>query len=171
MAVPTRHINAPGTYFVTSRTWDSQALLCNERNALAVIETLMDYRATGKYCLHAFAIMPEHIHVLLTPALESSLERTVQLIKGGSSHRIGLLTPRRSPFWQRGFSDHRIRDAEDYFVHVRYIELNPVKRGLVRDAAEYRYSSAYAGFALDPIPQRLKPQVQAAAVGTAKAVP
>jgi REP-associated tyrosine transposase len=171
MAVPTRHINAPGTYFVTSRTWESQALLFNERNVQALIETLMDYKAAGKYELHAFVVMPEHIHVLLTPALESSLERTVQLIKGGSSHRIGLLTPRRSPFWQRGFSDHRIRDAEDYFVHVRYIELNPVKRGLVRDAAEYRYSSAHAGFALDPIPQWLKPQAQAAAVGTAKAVP
>ena len=171
MAVPIRHINAPGTYFVTSRTWDSQASLCNESNALAVIETLMDYRAAEKYCLHAFVIMPEHIHVLLTPALESSLERTVHLIKGGSSHRIGLLTPRRFPFWQRGFSDHRIRDAEDYFVHLRYIEHNPVNRGLVRDAAEYRYSSAHPGFALDPIPQRLKPQVQAAAVGTAKAVP
>jgi putative transposase len=109
MAVPTRHINAPGTYFVTSRTWESQALLFNERNVQALIETLMDYKAAGKYELHAFVVMPEHIHVLLTPALESSLERTVQLIKGGSSHRIGLLTPRRFPFWQRGFSDHRIR--------------------------------------------------------------
>ena len=171
MAVPTRHIHAPGDYFVTSRTWDSQALLCNDRNALAVIETLMDYRAAGKYCLHAFVVMPEHIHVLLTPALGASLERVVQLIKGGSSHRIGLMTPRRFPFWQRGFSDHRIRDAEDYFVHVRYIELNPVKRGLVLDAADYRYSSASAGFALDPIPQRLKPEARAEAFGKAEAVP
>jgi putative transposase len=171
MAVPIRHINAPGSYFVTSRTWDSQALLCNERNMLAVIESLMDFRAAGKYCLHAFVVMPEHIHVLLTPALEASLERVVQLIKGGSSHRIGLIAPRRFPFWQRGFSDHRIRDARDYFVHVRYIELNPVKRGLVRDAAEYRYSSAHAGFTLDPIPQRLKPEPRGAAVGTAEAVP
>jgi putative transposase len=171
VAIPIRHINAPGTYFLTSRTWDSQALLFNERNVQALIETLMDYKVAGKYQLHAFVVMPEHFHVLLTPAVESSLERTVQLVKGGSSHRIGLLAARRFPFWQRGFSDHRIRDAQDYFVHVRYIELNPVKRGLVLDAAEYRYSSANPEFALDPIPQRLKPQVQAAAVGTAKAVP
>jgi len=168
VAVPMRHIHASGTYFVTSRTWESQALLFNEKNALAVIETLLDYRAAGKYQLHAFVIMPEHMHVLLTPALETSLERVVQLVKGGSSHHIGQLAARRFPFWQRGFSDHRIRDAEDYIAHVRYIEINPVKRGLVREAAEYRYSSAHAGFALDPIPERLKAKAQAAAVGTAK---
>jgi putative transposase len=168
MAVPTRFIHALGTYFVTSRTWESQALFFNERNALEFIETLMDYRAEGKYDLHAFVVMPEHIHLLLTPALESSLERAVQLVKGGSSHRLGQLTPRRFPLWQRGFSDHRIRGAEDYIAHVRYIEINPVKRGLVRNAAEYRYSSAHPGFALDPIPPRLKPQVQAAAAGTTK---
>ena len=168
MAVPMRHIRAPGTYFVTSRTWESQALLFNEKNALAVIEALMDYRAAGKYLLHAFVIMPEHIHVLLTPALELSLERVVQLLKGGSSHRIGELTPRRFPVWQRGFSDHRIRDAEDYAARVRYIEINPLKRGLVRNAAEYRYSSAHAGFALDSIPQRLEHQVRAAAASAAK---
>ncbi len=171
MSVPTRHIHAPGTYFITSRTWDSQPLLFNDRNAPAVIDTLMGYRNAGKFFLHAFVIMPEHIHVLLTSALESSLERVVQLIKGGSSHRIGLITPRRFPFWQRGFSDHRIRDVNDYLVHVQYIELNPVKRGLVLDAAEFRYSSARTGIALDPIPQRLKPEALAAVVGKAEAMP
>ena len=171
MSVPTRHIHAPGTYFITSRTWDSQPLLFNDRNAPAVIDTLMGYRNAGKFFLHAFVIMPEHIHVPLTPEWVSSIERVVQLIKGGSSHRIGLITQRRFPFWQRGFSDHRIRDADDYLAHVRYIERNPVKRGLVLDAAEYRYSSAHARFALDPIPQRLKPETLAAVVGKAEAMP
>jgi putative transposase len=171
MAVPTRLIHAPGTYFVTSRTWESQALFINERNAQAFIETLLDYRAAEKYQLHAFVVMPEHIHLLLTPALESSLERAVQLVKGGSSHRIGQMAPRPFPLWQRGFSDHRIRDEEDYVAHVRYLELNPVKRGLLRDAAEYRYSSAHAGFALDPIPQRLKPERFCGGCGMTEVMP
>ena len=171
MAVPRRHIHAPGTYFVSTRAWESHALFLNEANAQAVIEALIGYRDAGHYQLHAFVAMPEHMHVLLTPALEISLERVVQFIKGGSSHRIGLLTARRFPLWQRGYSDHRVRDAEDYAAHVAYIEHNPVKRRLVRDALEYPYSSAHPGFTLDPIPQRLKPGVDCGAIGTVETVP
>ena len=57
----------------------------------------------------------------------------------------------------RGFSDHRIRDVEDYDRHVHYIHLNPVKKHLCVAPPEYRFSSAFPGWELDPIPQWLKP--------------
>jgi putative transposase len=62
------------------------------------------------------------------------------------------------PVWQRGFSDHRIRDVEDCQIHVRYIEHNPVKRGLVELANQYPWSSASGKFQLDQVRQGLKPR-------------
>jgi hypothetical protein len=59
--------------------------------------------------------------------------------------------------WQKGFSDHRIRNAGDYLRHVDYIRQNPVRKKLCERAEEYPYSSAAISFELDPVPQGLKP--------------
>jgi putative transposase len=112
------------------------------------LKTMFGYRRQGKFQLHAFVLMPEHVHLLLTPANDVTLERAVQLIKGGYSHAFGLEF-RGGEVWQRGFTDHRIRDAEDFAKHRDYIHQNPVKRRLVESATEYRYCSAYPGFKLD----------------------
>jgi putative transposase len=119
------------------------------------LETLAHYREKGIYQLHAFVAMPDHIHVLLTPAEDVSLERAVQHIKGGSARRIREELLFRFPVWQRGFSDHRIRDGADYWTHVRYIEQNPVKRRLVAAASEYQWSSAAGRLSVDAMPDML----------------
>ena len=126
------------------------------------VESLAQYRNLGHYALHAFVVMPEHFHVLITPAKEVTLERAVQFIKGGSAHRIREERNMMFPVWQRGFSDHRVRDYGDYEAHVRYIEQNPVKRGLVEFANDYKWSSASRSVEVDDVPQRLKPLVRAA---------
>ena len=96
--------------------------------------------------------MPEHVHLLLTPATDITLERSIQFIKGGYSHALGVELGRKGEVWQRGFTDHRIRDSEDFENHRSYIHENPVKRGLVESASDYRYCSAYPGFKLDSWP-------------------
>jgi putative transposase len=105
--------------------------------------------------LHEFVIMPDHIHVLLTPL--TSVEKAVQFIKGGFSYRAKKELGSNMEIWQKGFSDHRIRDANDYALHVSYIQQNPVKERFCANPNEYPYSSAYSGFVLDPAPQGLKP--------------
>jgi putative transposase len=82
--------------------------------------------------------MPDHIHLLLTPQA-ITIERAVGLIKGGFSHRIGS----KLPVWQRGFTDHRIRDAKEFEIRRDYIHLNPVRAGMVESWELYPYSSAY----------------------------
>ena len=112
------------------------------------LKILYGYRRQGKFLVHAFVLMPEHVHLLLTPANDVTLERAIQLIKGGYSHAFGLEF-RGGEVWQRGFTDHRVRDAEDFQAHREYIHQNPVKRRLVETALEYRYCSAFPGFKLD----------------------
>src|SRR5438552_10901020 len=113
--------------------------------------------------------MPEHFHVLITPS--SSLEKAVQLIKGGFSYRVKKDLGSNAEIWQKGFSDHRIRDAADYDSHIIYIHQNPVERGLVSRADQWLYSSCARIPELDSIPQGLKPNSLAAASGAAEAAP
>ncbi len=100
--------------------------------------------------------MPEHVHLLFTPAHNVTLEHAVQLIKGGYSHEFGITFGKHKEVWQRGFTDHRIRDARDFEAHVEYIHQNPVKRGLVEKPSDYRYCSAFPGFKLDSWPSAAK---------------
>ena len=77
--------------------------------------------------------MPDHFHLLITPAVP--LERSVQFVKGGFSHRVKKELGSGAEVWRRGFSDHRIRDAEDFERHGEYVRMNPVRARLVGDAA------------------------------------
>ena len=156
------------TYFVTSDTWERRALFRAETWARLFFKNLLHYRGES-YLLHEFVLMPDHFHLLVTPA--GALERAVQLIKGGFSHRVKQELGSNAEIWRRGFADHRIRDWDDYDRHLHYIHLNPVKKHLCTSAGEYRYSSAYPGWKLDPIPQGLKPHFYLDAIGTAEAVP
>jgi len=159
MSIPHRHHHGiPGTYFVTSRTWQSRALFAKETYCAVFIECLLHYRQEGAYALHAFVVMADHFHVLLTPSQDKSLERVVQFIKGGSARRLALEFGLRFPVWQRGFSDHHIRDTADFNIHLQYIWDNPVRKKLVSRANEFRASSLSGTFPVDEPPQGLKPQ-------------
>ena len=136
MATPARTAR-PGTFFITTATYNRRRLFQVEANALLLIETLHHYSKQGNYKLHAFVVMPDHIHLLLTPET-IALERAVGLIKGGFSHRIES----KLPVWQRGFTDHRIRDEQDFATRLNYIHTNPVTARLSKNPASYPYSSA-----------------------------
>jgi putative transposase len=157
MAAPKRHGSVPGTYFVTSRTWEGRAIFKTEPPCEIFTESLFHYRDEGAYKLHEFVLMPDHFHVLLTLGDDITLECTVQFIKGGSAKRIREALLFRFPVWQRGFSDHRIRDAADYNVRLHYVAQNPVKKHLATGPSEYRWSSASGAFQMDEWPQGLKP--------------
>jgi putative transposase len=148
---PTRAVSPPGTYFVTSTTWQRRSLFVAEPMARLFLKTLYSYRRQGKLQLHAFVLMPEHFHLLLTP-VGIPLERTMQFIKGGYSHAVKDQLRSPMEIWERGFTDHRIRDAEDFVHHRIYIHQNPVERKLVAEASQFRYCSAFPGFKLDPWP-------------------
>jgi putative transposase len=137
MAIPTR-TSRPGTFFVTTTTHDRRRLFQATKNAELFLETLQHYRVLGHYKLHAFVVMPDHVHLILTPQ-GITLERAVGLIKGGFSHRLAS----SFPVWQRGFTDHRIRDAGDMEARRTYLHLNPVRGKLVEAAELYPYSSVY----------------------------
>jgi putative transposase len=154
MSTP-KHRTAPGTsYFVTIKCWQSRAVFQVSENAEILIETLFHYRDRKDYALHEFVVTPDHLHLLLTPSTTSSLEKAIQLIKGGSSHRIHKVRNPNMEIWQVGFYDWTIRDRNDWQAKVEYIHDNPVRAKLVQKPEDWPYSSANEKFSLDPIPDK-----------------
>ena len=155
MAAPRRGNTGSSCYFITGSTFQKRNILQSDRLAGLFHDVLLNYRARGKYLLHEFVVMPDHFHLLISP--RESLERAMQLIKGGFSfwakRELGLT----HEIWQPSFYDRRVRDAEEYFAFREYIRQNAPKRGLGVRAEDYRYSSAWPGLVLDEAPQRLKP--------------
>ena len=144
-------------FFITTVTAQRKPLFRYERSAKLFLDTLFGYRDRGIFQLHEFVVMPDHVHFILAPKLTTSLERAMQFIKGGYSHRYMKETGSRTEIWERSFTNHRIRDGDDYDQHRRYIHLNPVRAGLCQVPQDYPYSSTWPGFSLDAAPQRLKP--------------
>jgi len=100
--------------------------------------------------------MPNHVHLIVTPT-GITLERTMQLIKGGYSHSLRVNGRPSLEVGQPGYTDHRIRDSGDWAQHVEYIRFNPVRAHLCSSPEEFKYGSAHGSYELDPIPQGLKP--------------
>src|ERR1700730_484743 len=168
MSTPKHRTSAGTSYFITTKCWQSRSVFQVSENAEILIEALFNYRDRNAYALHEFVVMPDHLHLLLTPSSTTSLEKVMQFIKGGSSHQIRKARNQKMEIWQVGFHDWTIRDANDWLTKVEYIHTNPVRAKLVQRPKDWPYSSASGKFSLDPIPdkyQQLSSGAEAHALG------
>ena len=138
----------PQTYALTAVTHQRRSLFQRTTTAELFIATLFRYRDAGKFQLHAFVVMPDHIHILLTPAPDIASERCAQLIKGGFSFAVRKEFP--GEVWQDGYHAHRVIDAEDLRNQIFYILNNPAKKRL--DAYPWVSSSTPYAHRMDTAP-------------------
>jgi len=95
--------------------------------------------------------MPDHIHLLLTPAPELSLEKAMQYIKGNFS----FLLKSKLDVWERSYTNHRVTDKHDYTTHLTYIHQNPIHANLPSETGLYPHSSGNPNHPSDPAPTHL----------------
>jgi REP element-mobilizing transposase RayT len=96
------------------------------------------------YDLHAFVVMSNHVHVLLTPRI--AVPKLLGSLKSITAKRANqILGLAGKPFWQEESYDRLVRDGAEFDRIRRYIEENQVRAGLVAQAADYRWSSAWDG--------------------------
>jgi REP element-mobilizing transposase RayT len=95
------------------------------------------------YYVHAWVIMPNHVHLLLQPLGDILLSDCLQAIKSISAHHANFLLERSGAFWQRESYDHLVRNEADFNHALEYIAQNPVKANLVKQAADYAYYGAF----------------------------
>jgi len=94
--------------------------------------------------LHAAVVMPNHVHVLLSPLRDSNgwpfpLVDILQCLKGATAHRINKLRNCSGPVWEEESFDHGLRSDESLREKCEYIRQNPVTAGLVRRPEDYRW--------------------------------
>ena len=97
-----------------------------------------------KAAIHAVVVMPNHVHLLLTPLRDAddnlySLVEILQGIKGASAHSLNRALRRSGPVWEEESFDHVLRSEESLAEKLEYIRQNPVRRGLVARAEDYRW--------------------------------
>jgi REP element-mobilizing transposase RayT len=98
----------------------------------------------SKFQLHAAVVMPEHVHLLLTPGAHANgwpyeLHEIMRLIKGASARDVNRLRGQAGPVWQDESFDHVLRSEEHLQEKLDYIRMNPVRRGLVSNPDEYSW--------------------------------
>src|ERR1051326_5034738 len=114
-------------FFFTSLLHGGRPLFRKEERARLILDIMQNKRREGRFLLHEFVVMPDHFHLIVTPAEDVSLEKALQYIKGGFSFRVKKELALNSLVWEESFTNHRDRDAEDYQQHREYIHHNPVK--------------------------------------------
>ncbi|HEY1950086.1 MAG TPA: transposase [Bryobacteraceae bacterium] len=110
-----------------------------------------------RYQLHAYVVMPNHVHLLVTPNVIST--RWLGPLKGFTGYRANqILDSQGKAFWQDESYDHLVRTGAEFERINAYIEQNPVAAGLVAVAEEFVWSSAKQG---GPPERRLQPGLAA----------
>jgi REP element-mobilizing transposase RayT len=98
-------------------------------------------RALGHYQLHSYVVMANHVHLLVTPAVKvSELTQSPKRFTAREGNRLLKRTGR--PFWQEESYDRLVRNEAEFRRIARYIEMNPVKAGLVETPEDFLWSSA-----------------------------
>jgi putative transposase len=95
----------------------------------------------GWYRLLAYVIMPDHFHIIIIPAGKNA-SQIMQGLKGYTSRVLNSINGGKGSVWQRGYYDYILDSEEKVLTKIRYIEGNPVRKGLTERAEEYEFSSA-----------------------------
>jgi putative transposase len=120
-----------------------RALLQSERNATLLIDVMRSYVAAGKFQIHDFVVMPNHVHLLIRVHGEITIEKAMQFIKGGFSFRLRKEFGYVGEVWQRGFSELRVDNRQSFLRYRDYIAQNPVKAGLADSPEKFPYCFTY----------------------------
>ncbi len=107
-----------------------------------------------RYQLHAFVVMPNHVHLLVSPGVPS--RQWLGPLKGFTGHQANRILGRHGPFWQGESYDHLIRDDQEFRRVQRCIEHNPVRAGLVALPEQHAWSSASAAPGRPERPERTR---------------
>ena len=109
--------------------------------AAMVVEAIRYRQDLGSYQLHAFVVMANHVHLLITPHVEvSRLMHSLKRFTAREGNR--MLGHTGQPFWQDESYDRLVRDETEFQRIARYIEMNPVKAGLAAAPEAFPWSGA-----------------------------
>jgi putative transposase len=139
-------------HHVIQRGNDRQKIFCDAADCERFLTLLGELALAHVVAIHAYALMPNHVHLLLTPGEPQSLSRLMQSLGRRYVLWFNKRHFRTGTLWEGRFRASVIESERYLFACSRYIELNPVRAGLVSDPAQYRWSSHAHHVGLRPEP-------------------
>jgi len=144
--------------FVTFSCYHRRPLFTEDDRFRVFLDELAKARQNSGFTLLGYVVMPNHVHIVIHPQGRLTLGTLVGEIKSLTARRIGTLLKlegrhnremaeiirngeNRFVFWQRKCYDHNCRTVESVREKINYCHMNPVRAGLVADAAEWPWSS------------------------------
>ena len=136
-----RYIVPNHCYFVTTTTANRRPVFGSRQLAQILVATLGFYRQAMGFSIYGYVIMPDHLHLLITPREGTTISQIMRNFKSHTSKQIREACGKRGAVWQRRFYDRVIRTRQDFLAAMTYIHGNPVGAGFVKSAGEYEFSS------------------------------
>lgn len=126
---------------VIQRGVDRQAVFFKPPDYELYLDTLRTAARQYRCAVHAYVMMTNHTHLLLTPGTERALPLLMQAMGRGYVQKLNRQYNRTGTLWQGRYKASLVQDDRYLLTCYRYIELNPVRAGMVRHPADYPYSS------------------------------
>jgi len=141
------------SYYLTIVTHRRNPILIDNIDILR--ESFRESKKYYKYVIDAIVILPDHIHMIITPKNTIDYPKIVRAIKynfsvGCDCHRTDIKNEEQSqsrykrgltPIWQKRYYEHTLRNEKDYVRCLEYMKNNPIKHGLVENSKDWRYLS------------------------------
>ncbi len=126
---------------IIQRGNNRQACFFTDEDYLFYLEWLEEYAKSAECSVHAYVLMTNHVHILLTPRNSDSAGNLMKRLGQRYVQYINRSYKRSGTLWEGRFRSSIVQQQEYLFSCQRYIEMNPVRAGLVEHPAEYRWSS------------------------------
>jgi putative transposase len=127
-------------HYITFTCFHRRKLLAAESARDAFEHTLERVRRWYSLDVFGYVVMPEHIHILVSEPARSTLAVALQMLKQISARKMQGKAG-DSSFWQKRYYDFNVFSQRKFVEKLRYMHRNPVKRGLVENPEEWKWSS------------------------------
>jgi putative transposase len=158
---PTRYYGNHDLHFINNCScYRRQPWLGSPRRRDLFLTVLEEVRQRYEFVVVGYVVMPDHIHLLIGEPEKGDPSKAMQAIKQGFARRVlkserkkrqsaqqELFAAGAEHAWQRRFYDFNVYTARKRIEKLKYMHANPVKRGLVQEPEQWRWSS-YRSYAL-----------------------
>jgi len=149
---------------VVQRGHNREVCFASNEDFAAYAHWLQEASQRAKVHIHAWVFMTNHVHLLVTPQLKGGVSKMMQFLGGRYVPYFNYVYKRSGTLWEGRFKSCLV-DSEEYLLKCyRYIEMNPVRAGMVKKPSDYRWSS-YAINALGSESDLAKPHPVYLALG------
>ncbi|MGO4378501.1 transposase [Pseudoduganella sp. RAF53_2] len=136
-----RHFPAGSCMHIVQRGDNRRTCFHSENDRRHYVSLLDKYSKASGCLIHAYVLMSNHVHLLVTVQELNAQSWMMKAISQCAAHRLHCLRGESGTMWDGRYKAARV-EAEDYLLLCqRYIELNPVRAGMVQYPGHYRWSS------------------------------